>query len=252
MDKLINDFFNDPINKDISKCINERVLSYTLTENTSSLIMKWIKAGIIDDTRTKEHPKHKFSLIETIWVNTIAELKSFGMTHEQIKKVRENLLISSKDLPVPYPYLEFHLINTILYGKPYFIIIDKKGEPTIVSVEMHNQLLCLNEEIASHIIISLNGLFKTIIKRIDHSKKEFGELFSHSEAELELLAFVKNGEFKTIEITRKNGDVDKFNHSCIETNIQILSILNKGDYKKIDITQDDGHIKSIINSITKK
>ena len=182
MKDLIKAFFDDTINSAISRTINEKVLSNLYTDSGARVINLWIKDGLMDDDRDETQRWHKFSLIEVIWVNIIEELRDTGYSKEKIKKVKEQLLLSIEGVNSKYPYLEFHLIASILYGSPFFILTDKEGNANIVGLD--NYVAILNGgHVNCHTVLSLDGVFKKLMDKIDRSKWTFAELFRLSKEE---------------------------------------------------------------------
>ncbi|HEY9084069.1 MAG TPA: hypothetical protein VIN73_12095 [Vicingaceae bacterium] len=252
MKDVIKAFFDDEINSTISSTINEKVLSNQYTDSGARIINLWIKDELLDDDRDETQRWHKFSLIEVIWINLVEELRDTGYSKEKIKKVKDQLLLSIEGISSKYPYLEFHLIASILYGSPFFILIDKEGNANIVGRD--NYVAILNSEhVTCHTVVNLDGLFKRLMDKIDRSKWTFAELFKLSKEELELLTFIKMGDFQTIKIVKRNGEIDRMEGTeRIAPGKRMIDILNQGDYQNIEVKQENGKVVCIHRTVKRK
>lgn len=248
----IKGFFNNKINNTISTTINEKVLSNQYTESGARVINLWIKDGLMDDERDESQRWHRFSLIEVIWINIIEELRDIGFNKEKIKKVKDQLLLPIEGVDSKYPYLEFHLISSILYHRPFFILIDKEGNSNILGLDNYIAIL-QSEDILCHTVLSLDGLFKKLIGKIDQSKWTFTELFRLSREELELLSFIKLNNFKSIKVIRRNGKIDRFEGTeKLNPRKRMIDILNQGDYQNIEVKQENGKVVCIHRTVKRK
>ena len=252
MKNAIKDFFNDKVNGAISETINEKVLSNQYTESGARVINLWIKDELMDDERNESQRWHRFSLVEVMWINIIEELRDTGYSKEKIKKVKDQLLLSIDGVTSKYPYFEFHLISSILYGRPFFILIDNDGNTNIVGLD--NYIAILNgENVTCHTVLSLDGLFKKLAAKIDQSKWTFTELFKLSKEELELLTFIKSNDFQTIKIVKRNGEIDRLEGTeRIDAGKRMVDILNQGNYQNIEVKQENGKVVCIHRTVKRK
>ncbi len=249
----IKDFLKDPIHKSISETLNEKVLSNKYTDTAASTINTWINDGLMDNLRDGSRKWRRFSVIEAIWISIVIELRDFGFRKEAIKVTKDELLPSAEEFDTPYPYLEYHLITTILYKKPYFIVIDKDGHANILGYETYVNMLSIEDVPTSHVVISLGGLYGKLLNKIDRMKADFTQFFKLTNEELELLSFIKQNDFQTIKIARRNGEIDRLEGvERIDREKRIIDILNEGDYQNIELKQEDGKIVCIHRTIKKK
>ena len=252
MNQTIKDFFSNEINEAISHTINEKVLSNQYTGTGARVMNLWIKDGLLDDDRSASQTRHKFSMVEALWVSIIEELRDIGLEKDKIRKVKSELLVSIEGVDSRYPYLEFHLISSILYKRPYFILIDKEGNSNIVGLENYIAIL-QTENLTGHIVFSLETLFQKLILKIDQSKWTFTEIFRLSKEELELLAFIRMNNFQTVKIVRRNGTIDRLEGvEKISSEKRIVDILNEGDYQNIELKQEDGRVVCIHRTVKRK
>jgi len=252
MNKAIQDFFNSEVNEAISDTVNEKVLTNQYTETGSRVMNLWIKDGLLDDDRAELQRRHKFSMLESIWISIIEELRDMGYSKEKIKKVKDQLLISIDGISSRYPYLEFHLICSILYKRPYFILIDKDGNANIVGLDNYIAIL-QTENFPGHLVFSMETLFKKLTLKIDQSKWTFTEIFKLSKEELELLAFIKMNDFQTVKVVKRNGEIDRLEGvERIASEKKIVDILNDGDYQNIELKQVDGKVVCIHRTVKRK
>lgn len=249
----IEDFFTDPIHIAVSSTLNEKVLSNKYTDTAANVINLWIKDQLLDDVRDGSKKWRRFSIIEAIWVSIVSELRDIGFNKERIKRVKQDLLSPNKDIESIYPYLEYHLIATILYKKPYYVVIDKDGGANILSLETYVEWLGMGNMATGHIVFLLGSLYEKLLHKINSLKVEFAQFFKLTKEELELLSFIKQNDFQTIKITRKYGEIDRLEGiERIDREKRIVDILNEGDYQNIELKQEDGKIVCIHRTVKKK
>ena len=249
----IKAFFEDPIHREVSKTLNERVLTNRFTYTAANLIIHWTSEGIIDDLRGGSKSWRRFSIIEIVWLGLINELRELGLSMEKIKNIKKDLLAPIDQIETTYPYLEYHLIVTLLYKKPYFIIVDHQGGANIVNLETYIQWLELTDMPKGHIVIKFESLFNKLLNQLNKYKVDFSQYFKLSKDELELLSFIKQNDFQTIKIIRKERQIDRLEgYQRIDNEKRIIDILNQGDYQNIEVIQENGKVVSISRKVKKR
>jgi len=249
---LVSEFFSDEVHASISQAINDRVLSTEFTSTTNRVFNIWIEDGLIDDNRPEGKRKRYFSLIETMWIGLVESLREIGYNKDKIRKIKKQLLCSVKGIETPHPFFEFYVIRTILYKVPFYIVVSMDGITNILSTESYISVFQKNE-FAGHTVFPVGALFKHLLTKIDQSKWQFEELFSLSEQEIELLAFVKQNDFLSINIIRFNGEMIRLEGiERIASQKRIIDILNEGDYQNIELKQENGKVVSIQRTIKKR
>ena len=249
---LIDEFFNSDINRLVSATINDRVLSNLHMDTSSKNMNTYIKCGIFDDARSNSKDMHRFSIVETVWINLIETLKGFNFSTESLLKIKQQLLVQDKNRLNKYPYFEFFLINAWLYNSQLFIVIDEQYNTTIINASDYATLV-QSQAIRMHIVISISHLLKSLISKINTSKWDFSKLFKFTEKELELLAFIKTNDFDTIEVTLRNGELYLLKgKERVTTEKRIVDILREYDYQKIEVQKENHKIVAITRTVKQK
>lgn len=249
----IGDFFADTVHKEVSQTLNDKVLSTKYTDINAPIINHWISDGLLDDIRDDSKKWRRFSIIEAVWVAVVNELRNIGLSKDRIKRVKEVVLATNSNFETSYPYLEYHLMVSILYKKPYYIVIDSTGETNILSLEAYMQWLKTGNMANGHIVFLIGSLYEKVLHRMDTLQVEFGEFFKLTKEELELLSFIKQNDFQTIKITRKQGEIDRLEGiERIDRDKRIIDILKEGDYQNIELKQENGKVVCIHRTIKKK
>ncbi len=248
----IKEFYEDRIIREVSRTVCLPVLSTKYTATDPTAIYKWTDIQLLDDDREIQNKKKRFSILEVIWIGVVNELKAFGFESGQIRKIKQQILVSDPNLPVKYPFFQFYLITAILFQKPNAVMVDREGNANIVNLA-EDALFLLSEEVGNVALIKLNPLFHQLLGRINQFKQPFSELFKISQGELQLLAFIKQHDFESIKVVRKNGELYRFEGGeKVDKEKKIVDILQEEDYQSIEIERDGGKTSCIHRVIKKK
>ena len=108
-------------------------------------------------------------------------------------------------------------------------------------------------EIDSFISVNLNRLIQRMYPDKDLAAK-FQATLNLSPEEMELMLFVRTGNFETITVKRKDGKIDliEATETLSVADARVTKILNEQDYQTIEIKKADGKIVCIKRTIKKK
>lgn len=217
-----------------------------------SVISFWQDEGLVEDNRADGQKWRKFSLTTLLWLAIMFELKEFGLGNPKIKKVKEQLfetitIETGKQLPL----IQHGIYQTIVLSKPLFLIIDQKANLQLVNDVAYSKQLRENA-IKSHIIIDFNACIKANIPE-HYSKPTFSDTPELSPQEAEVLDAVRQKDFQSIKITKKNGEIDMIEGmQRLEGQQKIVDLLKQGKYQNIEVKQSNGKVVCIQRTIRKK
>ena len=250
--EIIADYFKHELIASISSVINEKVLTTKFISSDRSNLRKWTTEGIIEDNRENKLDKKRYNIPDIIWIGIVESLRQFGYSLEKIKKVKELVLVSDQGLGVKYPYLEYFLIQAAFFKVPYYLVAHQTGNAEFLHYENYCKVLQMNDS-SGHILLSLNQIYADLVLKIDNSKWNFSDLFEHSKEELELLAFIKKGNFTEVKVIMPNGVIERLEGTeRISTQKRIIDILNDAKYQDIQVKQQDGKPICINRTVKKK
>jgi len=183
------------------------------------------------------------------WLYIIKQLRSFGVSHDLILKVRK-FLSKDRTKNSEFPQLEYY-ISLALVNKPVFLLIFASGE----SYPVTDNEFQINREYSSnshHIQININHILQNIFPDKDLTPK-FKPSFELNMDERKVIQMLRLGNFNEINLTLKEGLDEKLEEPEIniqERNIEdIIDHINNKKYKKIDLKKDVDYIISIQNEI---
>ena len=230
----------------IKEKLNEKVLTLKDIPLTRRLISEWQADNLIDPTEGKKW--RRFSLLDVLWIQLIADLREFGLSHSKIKQVK-NDLFNQVDENGDCLLLR-ETINALAFKVPCLITVDRYGSSTI----HHDQDLIkrLQEgEISHHLLISLND----VVSGIDglEAPAEFREFSDLSKDELALLAIVRDRKYLSIKIKMKDGRIDLIEGiEHIDTQTRIIDLLKEGRYQDIELKQENGKVVHVKRTTKRK
>jgi DNA-binding transcriptional MerR regulator len=209
------------------------------------LINHWEQNGIVDVERGIDGKGwRKFSFMDQIWIRLIGELRSFGISLENIKTIYNQIRTNDIDYsPSVYPRLEFFIYYFINYKVPIKLIILKD----------YKVFICTKEEIEaaekedlldSYISINLHKLIQFVLNKSFY-KPNYKEEIVLNEKELVLLNHIRNGNYKSINIVFKDGKMKLLEKRMINNETEIHKILNKQKYSEIILKTEDGIVVNI-------
>ena len=237
----------------LSELLNKKQYSVRHIKGINrSVISFWQDEGLVEDNRAKGQKWRKFSLTTLLWLAIMFELKEFGLGNPKMKKVKEQLfktinIATGQQLPL----IQYGIYQTIVLSKPLFLIIDQKASLQLVNdVDYSKQLRA--HQIKSHIVIDFNACIKANIPE-HYSKPTFSDTSGLSPEEVEVLDAVRQKDFQSIKITKKNGEIDMIEGmQRLEGQQKIVDLLKQGKYQNIEVKQSNGKVVCIQRTIRKK
>ena len=238
--------------KSFSKFINTKTDRLTGgTELTYRVISHWEKQGLITSERHSEKAWRKYSILDILWIQIIAELRKFGFPLDKIFLVKKNLEMPQWEDERQFPLLEFYVAMAMVYKYPVFLLVFPNGdvEPA-TDEEYQGSIIC--ETIGNHITISINSILQQILPKED-LKPDYKIKHELSEEEVELLLMIRMCNYKSIKIKLSNGKIESLDATQnLSNQKRIGEILKEGNYQDIEIKQKNGKIVNIKRTAKKK
>lgn len=249
MDDL-KEFFRE--HRAFSEAINERVLTIRFTDNLlTNMVNHWIKDGLIDNEHNPLGSTKKYSIVEIAWINLVSRLKDFSYGSEAILKAKEQILQKVEGLDVTYPVFEYYLTTSLLHENPYCFAFESTGGFTACRFDQHDFLL-KEGILENHILIKINPLLTSLLDKIKAVEYVSSKL-QLSPEELELVAFIRNNSFESINVVFKNGEIERMEgKEPIDTNKRVIDILREHQFQKIEVIVDNDKVVRINRTAKKK
>lgn len=244
------EYFKNLSRNKISQLLNNTDRKIKFETISYRTISGWENEGLITIPREGREWR-KFSIIDALWVRIIKELREFGMSREQVKVVKQSLEFESTKCGVAMPMLEFYSALIIGARMPVLLLVFKDGIAIPCSFTQYKVAAEINS-IQNHIQIDLNDLLQGMFPDIDLKPSKKPEMPLRVD-EMELLAFLRVGEYEKVEIKYKDGRVDLIEGTEREMTTKVHTAINEKCYEEIKIRKrDDGVITSVVRTKRKK
>lgn len=243
--------FTSEKGREASNMLNLKNATIKDTDQTYRIINHWSSEGLIDDDREKDSKQwRKMSIIDIVWIRVITEMRKFGLPLDKIKYAKKQLWDSPSYTKGKCPFFEWAVARVICRKLETHILVFPDGNAYPISKESldaRNRCSFLD----SYVSINLNNLIMDIFKGRDFYPKSVG--YTLSEDELNLINDVRKGNYESIRIRMKDGEIELI-EATESTNAQkrIIEILSEADFQDIEVKQRDGKIVSIKRTVQKK
>lgn len=194
----------------------------------------------------------KFSFKEILYIETILELKKFGLQHSQLRNVW-NCFFKDKDendidkiLPYVMAFIEIVLTvtpegNLDFYSPNNFPIKRPKDSFVFISFT----------KIFSDLFVKFGG--EGIIPNWTLDKV----LYALNDEEIKALEIIRNKDYKSLKISKKDGSIniihaEQGSTANNLTDSQVLDLLSNRAYASLTITKRDGKIVNVSTEDTYK
>lgn len=244
------DYFKNIKDNKITQVLNNTERNLKFDSITYRQLNSWGKEGLLTVQREGREWR-RFSIIDAVWVKLIKELREFGMSREQLKVTKQSLEFESEKYGVAMPMLEFYTAFIIGGKLPVVLLVFKDGvavPASITQFKVANEITGLED----HIQINLNKLLQGMFPEVDLKPQHKPEMPLYVD-EMELLAFLRVGEYEKVEIKYRDGEIDLIEGTERQVTEKVFDILNAKEYEEITIRKrDDGVITSVVRTKKKK
>jgi DNA-binding transcriptional MerR regulator len=216
------------------------------------LINHWDKEGLIPSRRDSNKQWRKFSIMDMIWLDIIEDLRAFGFSIENIRKVKEQLHVSYKSTDATYPLLEFFVFTIISNYNPVFLRIDANGKLKILLQRGLNENM-KNEENGKCILLILNDYVKEKLPDL-YVTPCYINLCDIDDDESSLIETIRAKIFQSIKVKMRGGKIDMIEgtEKIVTKNKRIVDLLKDEDYQNIQLKQENGKVVCINRTIKRK
>jgi DNA-binding transcriptional MerR regulator len=237
-------YFKERKGSHISKILNSTERKITFKDITYKMLNDWERAGLIDNKR-EGNEWRRFSIIDAVWLKIIKELRSFGMSLKQIKIAKTSLEFQQNKCGVAMPLLEFYTAFAIGNKMPVLILVFNDG----VSIPANYTQYKVTRDflgLENHIQLSLNNIIQGFFPEVDLKEIIKTEIPIELD-EMELLAFIRVGEYEKVEIKLDKNKIKLIEGTKREIGEKVFEVLKSKNYEEIIVRKDkEGNITSLI------
>lgn len=253
-DTLISQFYEANEKANIVEFLNKKQFTASDTPLSYRQINTLDEDKLLDNSRKNKKGWRKFSFKELIYILIVAEVKKFGVKHEQLHKLWHAFFGDQEDHK---GYAELAL--GCVFGHTQIILtVDSAGD--VVFYDPNSYILFSSWEHKPLLTLELNSFVNSLLNGIRRNSfipkfTVFSESFKRSEQilkpkEEELLKIIRDEQFSAIRIKKKNGEIEvvyaeKTKNAGNFTPQELLEIIHKKDFQDISIVQRDGKIVNL-------
>lgn len=224
---------------------------------TYKKVNDWDSKNVISGERNnKEAGWRKFSYIDITKLFIISDLRKLGFNIDKINKILKNISIYSLGA-----LKEKKLHKHTFFLLEYFFIDCLQGNKNSIIVEEDEEIFYFNEiELFQHhfyldhastpiIVLPFFDYVKRIVEKTNIKVKydndpRVYDLFNILPEEMKVLDIIRNKNFKTITITKKDGEILKVKAKTIDrgdfSDKDIINAIKQRDYQNVSVSVKGG------------
>jgi hypothetical protein len=189
--------------------------------------------------------------MDALWIKIIQELREFGLSWEKLKNTKESLSFQSELCGVPMPMLEFYTAFAVGGKMPVLLLVFKDGVAVPANFSQYKvtqQVLGLE----NHLQLNLNKMLQGLFPLMDLTPNFKNEMPVDID-EMELLAYLRVGEYEKVEVRYKNGKIDIIEGmERIKATKRLHDILREQEYANIEVIQEGGKVIGFLRKTKKR
>lgn len=242
---------------------------FFINDLTYKKVNDWDSKNVISGERdNKEAGWRRFSFIDITKLLIISDLRKLGFNIEKINKILTNIsayslgALKEKKLHKHTFFLLEYFFLDCLNGNKNSIIIEENEEIFYFNeIELLQNHFYLGHASTPVIVLPFFDYVKRIAEtaniKVKYDKDSMVyDLFNILPKEMKMLDIIRNKNFETIAITKKNGEISKVKAGKIHigsfSDKDVIDAIRKRDYQKVSVTVKDGNKVNITREETIK
>lgn len=194
----------------------------------------WINSGAVIVSNEDKGKINRFNLAENIWLEIFTDLRSYGLSLDKLKYIREQLNIGVKN----FTYLKLNILLSI-FGSDNYMEVFSNGKINFINKNLSD---ILTRRMGAKISMSIN--FTTYVEQSFTNffgGSEFDVLLDYNEPKkLKLLFCLKTNFYKKLSIKLSDGDIRLISDTQeLLSNPNLLEKILKMEFESIRIDIDD-------------
>lgn len=243
-------YFQQAENNRISVILNNKDRNIKLQSVSHRQLNSWDSEGLLTVKRDGREWR-KFSVMDAVWVKIVKELREFGMSRELVGRVKASLEYEQERYGVPMPMLEFYTAFAISSKLPVLLLVFKDGAAVPCSFAQYRVARELRV-MEHHIQLDLNAIVQEMFPELD-LQPVYDQDFLPGLDELQLLAFLRLGNFERVEIQYKSGKMDVLEGTRrVAISKKVTEVMREHEYQKIEVVIEGGKKMQLIQRIKHK
>lgn len=218
--------------------IVEHSLNEVKTRNSSvqsaRVLNSWIEQGLLYVNENDKGKINRFTREEAIWLNLLNELRTFGVSLDKLKMIREELF---KEYFPGFTLFRFNILRTILDNDQILVVFSDGGinlmSSNIYEVWLRKRIL------PTHININFAKLLNEIFPKNSFDSKIESSKFTENISSIKILYFLKTGDFEVFKFELIKDDIRLIeNSNQLISNKELINSVTAGKYFKAEVTSN--------------
>lgn len=248
LDKSAQDEYKEDLKTEVLDFVNTNFFRNTFINSKSKIEIKqssrvinnWEKEGLIE--KEEDGKWKKYNRIDAIWIELVTQLREFGFSIDKIRTVKDQLFHSKIKKFVP---IEYGVMYSLIQS-PMILLVHLDGKINLMPKSTYSQKM-LNSSMSPYIYFDFESFLR---KEFPNNSFDLigkgSENKELSDNELQLLYFIRSGDFESIKIRMAKGEVYLIEtERKIEVTQKIIDVIRKGEYQDIEVKTQGGKIVSI-------
>ncbi|MDA0193560.1 MAG: MerR family transcriptional regulator [Bacteroidetes bacterium] len=244
-------YLTDQANLETRTIFNDRIFREKLSDLSYRILNHWEKNQLIDSERGEDGKGWRtYSLADMIWIQTIGELRKFGLPLDVIGTVKMQLQGTPKDKPSRFPLIEFYTAQFLIEKEPCYLLVFDDFVPDI-GTGLEIDMAKANAPLANYVSISLDDIIYKVTQEKDLSGIKESKVFL-TEKEMKVLDAVRDGKYGSIKIKKVNGELNLIEKTEYNLPSMVSDLLKTKDYDFIEINREDGVVVGMNRTLKEK
>ena len=247
-------FLHDNEAKKLKELICERKIRSNPESFSYRIINHWQEYGLIEDKRPDGKGWRKFSVSDIVWLHILTELRKFGYSIENLKKVKKEmeLLTDSKHKISEKALLDFYILHAMGTSEPVYLLAFQNGEALLFTKQELELAQMIGTIDGNYISINISELAANVFPK-SMKRPDYYNNLNLNEQEEELVEFVRTSNVHRISVELKNGAIVSMDGVIKEEVGSRLSDLLKLDkFQEITIKSHKGSITKVERKIKRR
>lgn len=236
------------------RMLTEKRFTLKSSDVGTRVINHWESEGVTEDPREDGTGWRRFSILDMVWLHSVARLRSFGMSMDKLKRARKSLAslgaFKLEDSP-QISFYEFYITQALLRQPVVLLVFEDGGVQLATENEYTGGPTRVIGGLADHVRISLNGVLQSLFPRMELSPKRDRSM-ALSDEELDVLVMLRTGNYNSVTIKYRNGEMERIEAEEQVPERRIIDILKEADFQDVTIKRRDGKDIHVSRTLLKK
>lgn len=242
-----------PRSERIREFLSKKKFRVNKFDTTYRTINYWTEINLLDDDRENLKGWRTFSIVESVWLKSLIEIRKFGLSIKLMQKIKQSIFYNYREPEKRVPLLDL-FITYALMGSQVYLLVYPDGEAYLATQNdiAFTEKLC--NRLESHLRISINEILEEVYPPIkDHVNSKSLNLQLRDD-ESSFLKHLRASSFDSINLRMKDNKIDLVEgEKILKVDAdQIPQLYKEHPFQKIEIVRANNKTLHIKQKIQKK